>query len=115
MIKLNNEDVASRYLFVDLAIKNMQLDFQHVMNGQFKIKQPYISMIERLVSRGINERRQLKQVMYKNKIRIEPVGTKGMFTSYMLYVDRHESKIVYINAVIMKNVEVIMMELQEDN
>src|SRR5699024_9205516 len=73
-------DIASHYLFVDLAIKNLEMDLQHVKNGPFKIKKPYIEFIEKMISNAINERRELKKLMYQRKIRVQFLYRQGDYS-----------------------------------
>lgn len=109
MIIIKFEDIATRYLFVDMAIKNMQLDLQHVRNGPHKIKQPYIIAIEKMISKGMKERRKLKKLMYDNNINVHFKHTQGDYSTYIFYLDRSRKENTYHNMVIKKNVEEIMM------
>lgn len=108
---MNNKNIAIRYLFVDMAIKNMQLDLQHIQNGPFKINRPYLTMLESMISKGINERKHLKKLMYQKKIRIGLSHTNQGFTTYEVYCDGYKRERTIDNNVIKKNVESVMMEL----
>lgn len=111
----NNLDIASRYLFVDLAIKNLELDLQHVMNGPFKIKEPYIEFIERMIFKAINERRESKKLMCQRKIQVQFLHRQGDYSTYKFILDGKEQEMTFMNQVIKKNVESIMKELIEGN
>src|SRR5699024_4800667 len=108
---MTNEEIATRYLFVDMAIKNMQLDLQHIQNGPQKIKQPYIVMVEKLISKGMKERRILKKLMYEEKIRVEFQFSQGDFSTYFFYIGNEKRIKTYNRSIIKRNVEEIMMEL----
>lgn len=112
---MKHEDIAARYLFVDMAIKNMQLDLQHVRNGPYKIKQPYITVIKKIISNGMKERRKLKKSMYDNRISVEFNFAQGDYTTYIFYLSGRKEEKTYHNMVIKKNVEEIMMKLSEGN
>lgn len=112
---MKHEDIAARYLFVDMAIINMQLDLQHVRNGPHKIKQPYIIAIEKMISNGIKKRRKLKKLMYDNNIQVKFKHTRGDFSTYIYYLGGNEHVKTYHKMVIKKNVEEIMMKLSEGN
>ena len=101
----NDLDIASRYLFVDLAIKNLELDLQHVMNGPFKIKEPYLKFIEGIISKAINERRNLKRIMYQRKIRVQFLYRQGDYSTYKFILDGKEQEMTFMNQVIKKSVE----------
>jgi|SRR5690625_142805 len=102
---MNNKDIALKYLYTDLAIKNMQLDLQHIENGPFKIKGPYISMIESMISKAINRRRKLMRLMHKNNIKIEYLHKQGDFVTYKLYLVGNVSEETFNNMVVKKKVE----------
>ena len=107
----NDSDIAFRYLFIDLAIKNLELDQQHVKHGAFKIKEPYIEWIEKMISKAIKERRQLKKIMYQRKIEILLLHRQGDFSTYKVVSNRGEKQVTLINHMIKKNVGEIIKEL----
>jgi hypothetical protein len=108
---MENKDIASRYLFVDMAIKNLELDLQHIQNGQFKIKEPYIKLIEKTISEAINERRHLKGLIHQQRIQVLFMHRQGDFTTYKFILGGLEQEVTFHNMVIKKNVESIMGEL----
>lgn len=108
---MTNKEIAEWYLFIDLAIKNMELDMRHVKNGPFKIKDPYLQLIEKTISKAINKRRKLKQLMRQNKIQVLFLHTQGHFTTYKFILGRNEHEMVFNNMVIKKNVEEVIRKL----
>ena len=104
-------DIATRYLFVDMAIKNLELDLQHVNNGPFKIKEPYVELIEGMIIKARKEMRQLKKVMYDRKIQVLFMHRQGDFTTYKFIMNGKEQEVTYLNQVIKKKVEGIIKEL----
>jgi len=105
---VDNKEIALKYLYTDLAIKNMQLDLQHIKNGSFKIKGPYIAMIENMISKAINKRRKLNQLMHKNNIKIEFLHKQGDFVTYKFYLDGFVQEIPFMEQVLKKNVEEVI-------
>src|SRR5699024_10516304 len=55
--------VASRFLFLSMAIVVIQLDVQNIKEGAFKIKKPYIEFLNNMATVAINKRKQLQKVM----------------------------------------------------
>ena len=104
-------DIATRYLFVDMAIKNLELDLQHVQNGPFKIKGPYIELVEGMISKAINERRHLKREMYQRKVQVVFMHRQGDYSTYKFILGGREREMTYMNQVIKKNVEEIIRGL----
>ncbi|MBO1005018.1 hypothetical protein ACFSKI_00240 [Pseudogracilibacillus auburnensis] len=111
----NDLKIAYRYLFINLAIKNLELDLQYVKNGPFKIKAPYIELMERMISKAINERRKLKGIMYKRKIQVNYLHKKGLFTTYQVVSNAGEKEVPFINQVIKKYVEEIIEKLIKES
>lgn len=106
-----NMQIASRFLFLSMAIRTLELDRQQIQHGQFKIKEPYIEQIEEMISRAIQERRQLKSTMYRDKIQVSLLEREGSFSTYHFILDGNEMEIPFNNMVIRKNVENILRDL----
>ncbi len=115
----DNLKIALHYLFIDLAIKTLELDLKHIRSGSFKIKSPYLEKIQTMIYIAINERRKLKKIMYDQKIQIIFLYKQGNFSTYKFISKRNEREITLMNPVIKKNVEKVMKWLmqyqQEDN
>ncbi len=115
----DNLKIALHYLFIDLAIKTLELDLKHIRSGSFKIKSPYLEKIQTMIYIAIDERRKLKKIMYDQKIQIIFLYKQGSFSTYKFISERNEREITLMNPVIKKNVEKVMKWLmqyqQEDN
>lgn len=115
----DNLKIALHYLFIDLAIKTLELDLKHIRSGSFKIKSPYLEKIQTMIYIAIDERRKLKKIMYDQKIQIIFLYKQGNFSTYKFISERNEREITLMNPVIKKNVEKVMKWLmqyqQEDN
>ncbi|ASK60841.1 hypothetical protein CFK37_00770 [Virgibacillus phasianinus] len=110
---LNDEElqVASRFLFLSMAIVVIQQDIHHVQQGAFKIKEPYLELLEKMTTAATNERRQLRQTMQKKKIRVVTLNKNDSFSSFLFLCQTREEKRNYFNPAIRKKVEVIVQEL----
>ncbi len=105
---MTDEEIAEQYLFVDLAIKNLELDLKHLKHGSFKIKDPYVELIERVISMAISERRTCKQLMYKKKIQVFLSHRQGDFSTYTFILGGKEQKITFHHMVLKDNVEKVI-------
>lgn len=110
---LNEEELqtASRFLFLSMAIVVIQQDIQHVQQGAFKIKEPYIALLEKMISEALDERRQLRQTMHKNNIKVVTLNKNDSFSSFLFLCQNREEKRNYFNPAIRKKVESIVQEL----
>lgn len=105
------EKIASRYLFTDMAIKNLELDRQHLENSPCKIKDPYFLMMNQIISTAIKERKRLKKLMHQHKLQVEHIESDRLFSTYKYYLDGYVHEVNFFNPMIKKYVEGIMKEL----
>lgn len=103
--------IASRFLFLSMAIRTLELDYHQIQYGQFKIKEPYIEKIEEMISKAIQERKHLRSTMYHDKIQVHLLTREGNFSTYQFILGGNEMEVPYNNMVIRKNVEQILREL----
>lgn len=108
------EKIASRYLFTDMAIKNLELDLRHLENSPCKIKDPYYQAMGQLISTAIKERKRLKQLMYKHKLKVEHIESDRLYSTYKYYLNGYVHEVSFFNPIIKKHVEGIMKELFTD-
>lgn len=104
-------DIATRFLFLSMAVTVMEQDIRYVENGRFKIKEPYIEVLEMLIARAKAERKSLRKTMQDRKIRISTLNKNDSFTSYLFIAGRKEEQRNYFNPAIRKHVENIIREL----
>ncbi|WP_106498073.1 hypothetical protein [Lentibacillus sp. Marseille-P4043] len=110
---LNDEEleVASRFLFLSMAIIVIQQDVQHIQTGSFKIKEPYLKLLEKMTTEATNERRKLRNEMTKKNISIVTLNHNDSFSSYLFVCQGREEQRNYFNPAIRKKVEGIIQEL----
>lgn len=108
-----HEKIANRYLFTDMAIKNLELDREHLNNSLCKIKDPYFQALDQLISTGIQERRRLKQLMQQDKLQVEFIKSDRLFSTYKYYLNGYVYEADFFNPIIKKYVEGIMKELMQ--
>lgn len=105
--------VASRFLFLSMAIITIKKDMEHIQNGAFKIKEPYLELLAKMSSEAMNERRKLRQKMQENEIQVIPLEKSDLFSSYLFLCCGREEKRNYFNPAIRKKVENILHDLMK--
>jgi len=105
--------IATRFLFLSMAIVVIQQDIKHVQKGAFKIKEPYIHMLEKMISEATKERRKLRQSMERKQIKVVTLHKNDSFSSFLFLCQGREEKRNYFNPAIRKKVEVIVQELMQ--
>ncbi len=106
-----HEEIASRYLFTNMAITNLQLDRNHLEHSPCKIKEPYFQALDQLISTAIQDRKQLKQLMYQHNIQVEHINSDRLFSTYKYYLNGYVHEVSFFNPVIKKYVTNIIYEL----
>lgn|GEM_PF-938418 len=102
--------IATRFLFLSMAITVMEKDLEHIQNGAFKIKEPYLDFIQRMLTSAKNERRELRKTMHNQQIKITPLNHNESFTSYLFIAGKREEQRNYFNPAIRKHVQTILKE-----
>ncbi|RWZ55197.1 hypothetical protein EQV77_11145 [Halobacillus fulvus] len=112
-LKKSELDLASRYLFLSMAITVIRQDRKHFEQGKFKIKEPYMEMLGRMELEARKERRELKYRMERLKLQVVESGRNDSFTSFLFLAHGYEEKRNYFNPAIRKKVELILFELMK--
>src|SRR5690606_6073123 len=102
--------ITSRFLFLSMAIVVIQQDIQHIQKGAFKIKEPYLQLLEKMNANALAERRQLRMEMKKRKLKVMLMNKNDSFSSYLFISKGKEEKRNYFNPAIRKKVETIVQE-----
>jgi len=105
--------IATRFLFLSMAIVVIQQDIKHIQKGAFKIKEPYVHMLEKMISEATKERRSLRKSMEREQIRVVTLHKNDSFSSFLFLCRGKEEKRNYFNPAIRKKVEVIVQELMQ--
>jgi hypothetical protein len=102
--------VGSRFLFLSMAIVVIRQDIQHVENGRFKIKEPYLEVLRKMESFALEERRSLRIDMKKRNLEVITLNKNDSFSSFLFLCQGREEKRNYFNPFIRKKVEKIITE-----
>ncbi|MGP4061991.1 hypothetical protein [Halobacillus sp. H74] len=112
-LKQKELDLASRYLFLSMAIAVIRQDRKHMEQGKFKIKEPYMEMFGKMELEARKERKELRQQMDQLKLQVVESGRNDSFTSFLFLAQGYEEKRNYFNPAIRKKVENILFELMK--
>ncbi|GIO25713.1 hypothetical protein [Ornithinibacillus bavariensis] len=104
-------NIATRFLFLSMAIVVIQQDIGSIQKGPFKIKEPYIQLLEKMNSNALTERRQLRSTMEKKKLKVMLLNKNDSFSSYLFICKGKEEKRNYFNPAIRKKVQEIVQEI----
>src|SRR5690625_452323 len=91
---LNDEELqlASRFLFLSMAIVVIEQDIHYIQQGPFKIKEPYLDLFMRMNSIAINERKKLRKLMRSKSIQVVKLDQGKTFSSFLFLCQGREEK-----------------------
>lgn len=102
--------IASRFLFLSMAIIVIRQDIRHVEQGVFKIKDPYINQLHNMESQSLAERKKLRKEMKKQEMDVITLHKNDSFSSFLFLCRGREEKRNFFNPAIRKKVEAIIQE-----
>lgn len=103
--------LTSRFLFLSMAIIVINRDIETIRNGPFKFKEPYIKLLEKMLTQATKERRLLRQSMKKYNMQVTLLQKDDLFSTFLFVSNKREEKRNYFNPAIKKNVEKIFWDL----
>lgn len=103
--------LASRFLFLSMTIIVIEKDLKTVHNGPFKLKRPYIEILERMHTKALAERRQLRQKMNQSQIKVTLLQKDELFSTFLFVGKTKEEQRNYFNPSIKKRVQSIFWDL----
>ncbi|PKR78305.1 hypothetical protein CEY16_00670 [Halalkalibacillus sediminis] len=110
-LKEEEIQVASRFLFLSMAIVVLGKDIRQIESGPFKIKEPYLELLRKMDHVAKNERRELRKKMAHDKIDVVFVQKNDTFSTYLFIANGYEEERRYFNPAVRKKVEHILYEL----
>jgi len=113
MRSLNREElvIASRFLYLSMAITVIKRDLTEIQNGSFKIKEPYLVLLEKMLYLATLERKELRFNMRKQSIKVYLLNKDESFSTYLFIAGKREEKRFYFNPAIRKQVVPILNDL----
>jgi len=107
--------IASRFLFLSMAIRVIDQDIQKVHHGTFKIKEPYLKLLDLMASSARKERKMLRKQMLDREIQVMKLNQTDSFVTYLFISNKKEESKNYFTPVIRKKVRLILEELMVDS
>ena len=104
---------ALRFLFLSMAITVMKQDMAYIQDGKFKIKEPYLELLEKMIFLAKKERKNLRKTMHDENIQVILLNRNDSFSSYLFICQGKEEKRNFFNPAIRKKVEIIVKEMME--
>ncbi|WP_068676628.1 hypothetical protein [Oceanobacillus sp. Castelsardo] len=112
---LNDDElkIATNFLFLSMAIVVLNQDMNHIKNGNFKINEPYLELIEKMTLLARKERKKLRKIMQDKGMQVIQLNKNDSFSSFLFLCHGREEKKNYFNPAIRKKVEEVIRKLME--
>jgi len=109
---LSDEELktASRFLFLSMALIVMRQDKYSLENVSFKIKGPYMELLNEMIKEAADESNKLRSIMKKQDMKVVTLHQTKSFSSYLFICRGREEERHYFNPVIRQKVESILEE-----
>ncbi|AIM17384.1 MULTISPECIES: hypothetical protein [Neobacillus] len=104
----NDRDIMEKAIYLPMVLTILNRDLLVVKNSPFKLKKPYLELIEETLKEIQRELAEAKQYMKKNKLQVIQTKRDDAFTMYMFIYKGYEENHNYFNPRIRNKVQEIM-------
>ncbi|MCM3767388.1 MULTISPECIES: hypothetical protein [Bacillaceae] len=104
----NDRDIMEKAIYLPMVVTVLNRDLAVVEKSPFKLKKPYLELIEETLKEIQAELSQVKQYMKKNKLQVLETKRDDAFTMYMFIYKGYEEHHNYFNPRIRNKVQEIM-------
>lgn len=110
MTRIPDEDrnVMEKAIYLPMVLIILNRDFDIVNKSPFKLKKPYLNLIEAAMKEVQKELAQVKQYMKKNRLQVTETKRDDAFTMYMFLYKGYEENHSYFNPRIRNKVQELM-------
>jgi hypothetical protein len=110
MTRIPEEDrnIMEQAIYLPMVLTVLNRDLAVVENSPFKLRKPYLELIEETMKVIQKELRDVKQYMKKNRMKVEELKRDEAFTMYMFLYKGYEEHHSYFNPRIRNKVQELM-------
>jgi hypothetical protein len=104
----NDRNILEQAIYLPMVLTILNRDLQIVDNSPFKLKRPYLELIEETMKVIQGELAYVKKYMRVNKMKVERLQSDDAFTMYMFLYKGYEEHHNYFNPRLRNRVEDLM-------
>ncbi|WP_400246387.1 hypothetical protein AB3U99_06210 [Niallia sp. JL1B1071] len=90
-------DIMEKAIYLPMLLTILNRDLQVIKISNFKLKQPYIDLIENTMNAVQSELKNTKNYMYKHAMKIQEVNRDEAFTMFLFIYNGYEEYHNYFN------------------
>jgi hypothetical protein len=104
----DERDIMEKAIYLPMVLIILNRDVAVVTNSPFKLKKPYLNLIEVTMKEIQQELAEVKQYMKKNKLKVIETKRDDAFTMYLFIYKGYEENHNYFNPRIRNKVEELL-------
>jgi hypothetical protein len=104
----DERDIMEKAIYLPMVLIILNRDLSVVTNSPFKLKKPYLNLIEETMKEIQQELAEVKQYMKKNKLQVIETKRDDAFTMYMFIYKGYEENHNYFNPRIRNKVQELL-------
>lgn len=109
----NQSLILSHYIFLSFTIDTLEIERKKLsQTSDIKLSEAFIVLIDSMLTQAKEQRRSLKEILHKERLFIQPLGSNDVFTSFLFILDKKEERRDFFNPAIRKKVEAMLIELK---
>ncbi|WP_040204481.1 hypothetical protein [Neobacillus jeddahensis] len=105
----NIHDIMEKAIYLPMVLIILNRDIKAVNNSTFKLKRPYLDLIEDTMREIQRELAEVKQYMKKNQLQVIEIKRDDAFTMFMFIYKGYEENHNYFNPRIRNKVQELMV------
>lgn len=101
-------NIIEQAIYLPMVLTVLNRDLSVVNSSPFKLKQPYLNLIEETMKVIQKELKEVKQYMHRNKLKVEQLKRDEAFTMFVFLYKGYEEQHNYFNPRIRNKVQELL-------
>lgn len=101
-------DIIEKAIYLPMVLTILNIDFQLIEKGPFKIKEPYMHLISETIRIVQRELSAVNKYLKNNKIKVQKIKSDDAFTTYLFLYKGYEEHHNYFNPRLRNGVEKLL-------
>lgn len=108
MIPEHDRDVLEQAFYLPMVHTILERDRLLFDKGNFKLKEPYLDLMEETIKAVLTDLKEVKDAMRKGQMKVEKVARDEVFTGYLFIYKGYEERHNYFNPRIRNKVQELL-------
>lgn len=104
----NDRDIIEQALYLPMVLTVLEKDRLIFDKAPFKLKQPYLNLLEETIKAVQRDLKEVKLNMRKGNMKLQQIGHDDTFTQFMFFYKGYEEQHNYFNPRIRNKVQELL-------